>query len=76
MVAQAAGRLAVPAPRPWWRGRVGAVLALTLGIVIAYFGWKNEVPWPEWLTWNSLAGYLDNFQTWLSDSRNVPDQPS
>ena len=31
------------------------------------------MPWPASLTWNSLAGYLDNFQTWLSDSRNVPD---
>ena len=72
-VAEAAGRLAVPAPRPWWRGRVGAVLAITLGMVIAFFGWKNQMPWPAWLTWNSLAGYLDNFQTWLSDSRNVPD---
>ena len=72
-VAQAAGRLAVPAPRPWWRGRVGAVLAITLGMVIAFFGWKSQMPWPAWLTWNSLADYLDNFQTWLSDSRNVPD---
>jgi glycine betaine/proline transport system permease protein len=73
VVAHAAGRVAVPAPRPWWRGRVGAVLAITIGMVIAFFGWKNQLPWPAWLTWNSLAGYLDNFQTWLSDSRNVPD---
>ena len=62
----------MPAPRPWWRGRVGAVLAITIGMVIAFFGWKNQLPWPASLTWNSLAGYLDNFQTWLSDSRNVP----
>src|SRR6478609_5632463 len=73
VVAHAAGRVAVAAPRPWWRGRVGAVLAITIGMVIAFFGWKNQLPWPASLTWNSLAGYLDNFQTWLSDSRNVPD---
>src|SRR5437879_5368296 len=57
-VAQAAGALAAPAPRPWWRGRIGAILALTLGIVIAFFGWKNQLPWPGTLTWNTLARHL------------------
>ena len=71
-VAQAAGTLAAPAPRPWWRGRVGAVLALALGIVIAFFVWKNQVPWPAALTWNTLAHHLDDFQAWLSNNRNVP----
>ncbi|HEX7527330.1 MAG TPA: ABC transporter permease subunit, partial [Gaiellaceae bacterium] len=71
-VAQAAGTLAAPAPRPWWRGRRGAVLAVALGIVIAFFGWKNQVPWPASLTWNSLSHDLDNFQAWLSNNRNVP----
>jgi glycine betaine/proline transport system permease protein len=71
-VAQAAGTLAAPAPRPWWRGRVGAILALTLGIVIAYFGWKNQLPWPAALTWNTLAHHLDDFQAWLSNHRNLP----
>jgi glycine betaine/proline transport system permease protein len=72
VVAQAAGTLAASAPRPWWRGRLGAILALTLGIVIAFFGWKSQVPWPAALTWNALAHHLDDFQAWLSNNRNVP----
>ena len=69
---QAAPRLAVPAPRPWWRGGPGLVVAVVVGMLIAYFGWKNSVPWPGGLTWQSLSHDLDNFQTWLSDRRNVP----
>jgi glycine betaine/proline transport system permease protein len=71
-VAQAAGAFAAPAPRPWWRGRVGAILAVAIGIVVAYFGWKSQVPWPAALTWNSLSHHLDDFQAWLSNNRNVP----
>lgn len=71
-VAQAAGTLSAPAPRAWWRGRIGAILALTLGIVIAFFGWKNQSPWPAALTWNALAHHLDDFQAWLSNHRNLP----
>jgi glycine betaine/proline transport system permease protein len=41
-------------------------------MVIAFFGWKNQVAWPAALTWNSLAHDLDSFQTWLSNNRNVP----
>ena len=69
---QAAPRLAVAAPRPWWRGRPGLVVAVVLGMLIAYFGWQNAVLWPGGLTWQSLSHDLDNFQTWLSDRRNVP----
>jgi glycine betaine/proline transport system permease protein len=72
VVAHAAGSLAAPAPRPWWRGRLGAILALTIGIVIAFFGWKNQLPWPAALTWSTLAHSLDNFQAWLSNHRNLP----
>ena len=71
-VAQAAGRLAAPAPHPWWRSRPGAVVAVAVGIVIAYFGWKNQLSWPAALTWNTLAHQLDNFQSWLSNHRNLP----
>ena len=72
-VAQPVARaVAAPAPRPWWRGRAGLVVAVVLGIVISYFGWRNDVPWPASLTWNSLAAHLDSFQTWLSDHRNLP----
>jgi glycine betaine/proline transport system permease protein len=72
MAVAAAGRLAAPAPRPWWRGRTGLVLAIVVGIVIAFFGWRNQVVWPASLTWNALAHHLDSFQTWLSNHRNVP----
>jgi glycine betaine/proline transport system permease protein len=71
-VAQAAGRLASPPRRHWWQSRAGLVLAVAVGMVIAFFGWRNQVPWPASLTWTSLAHHLDNFQTWLSDNRNVP----
>jgi glycine betaine/proline transport system permease protein len=71
-VAQAAGALAAPAPRPWWRGRPGLIVAIAIGVVIAFFGWKSQVPWPASLTWNSLSHDLDNFQAWLSNNRNVP----
>jgi glycine betaine/proline transport system permease protein len=40
-----------------------------------FLGWRNQVLWPASLTWNSLAHHLDNFQTWLSDNRNV-EHPS
>ena len=69
---QVAPRLQVAAPRPWWRGRPGLVAAVVAGMLIAYFGWKGAVPWPAGLTWQSLSHDLDNFQTWLSDRRNVP----
>jgi glycine betaine/proline transport system permease protein len=71
-VAHAAPRLALPAPRPWWRGRAGLVVAVSLGMLIAFLGWRNQLLWPATLTWNALAHHLDGFQTWLSDNRNVP----
>lgn len=69
-VAQAAP-VAAPAPRPWWQGRIGLVVAVAAGMAIAFFGWRNQAPWPAELTWNSLAHRLDDFQTWLSDRRNI-----
>jgi glycine betaine/proline transport system permease protein len=69
---EAAGRIAVPAQRPWWRSRTGLALAIVAGMVIAFFGWRNQVIWPASITWNALAHHLDNFQVWLSDHRNVP----
>ena len=71
-VAQAAGRIAAPPPAAWWRGRAGAAVVVAVAIVIAFFAWKNQLPWPAALTWNSLAHDLDNFQAWLSNNRNVP----
>jgi glycine betaine/proline transport system permease protein len=62
-----------PLPRPWWRGRFGLVVGVVLAILIAFFGWKNELAWPASLVWNSLGTYLDNFQNWLSTNRNATD---
>jgi glycine betaine/proline transport system permease protein len=62
---------AIPAPRPWWRGRAGLVVGVLLAMLIGYLGWKNALPWPNRLTWNALPTYFDRFQTWLSDSRNA-----
>ncbi len=70
---EAAGTLGqARAPRAWWRGRLGAILAVAIGIVVAFFGWKTELPWPAALTWNTLAHHLDDFQAWLSNHRNLP----
>src|SRR5205085_1699417 len=62
---------AIPAHRPWWRGRAGLVVLIVLAILIGFLGWKNARPWPDSLVWNSLVSYLDRFQNWLSDSRNA-----
>lgn len=62
---------AFAAPRPWWRGKIGLVVAIVLVIVVSYLGWKGEFPWPSELTWGALSGYLDSFQSWLSSKRNV-----
>src|SRR5262249_12776593 len=72
-VAEAAQRIPRALPAPWWRGRRGALVLVVLGMIIGFLGWKNEYPWPAWLTWNSLIPYLDHFQVWLSNNRNVPD---
>jgi glycine betaine/proline transport system permease protein len=61
--------------RPWWRNRLVLSAALVGAMLVAYFGWKNQQPWPGWLTWNGLIGHLDNFQTWLLNHRN-DDHPN
>ncbi|HKB94749.1 MAG TPA: ABC transporter permease subunit [Gaiellaceae bacterium] len=70
-VAQAA-RLAAPQPRAWWRNRIVIVAVIVGGMLIAFLGWKSQLVWPGALTWNALGHYLDNFQSWLSNNRNVP----
>ncbi|HEY2936879.1 MAG TPA: ABC transporter permease subunit [Gaiellaceae bacterium] len=70
-VAEVRHRAAAPTPHPWWRGRPGLVVAIALGMLIAFLGWKNELTWPTSLVWNTLPGYLDRFQAWLSNNRNV-----
>ena len=46
----------------------GAVVGVML---LAYFGWKGEYPWPQSLVWNVLPTDLNDFQTWLVDQRNA-----
>ena len=70
-VAEARHRVAAPAPHPWWRGRFGLVVAIAFGMLVAFLGWKNQLTWPAELVWNSLPGYLDRFQSWLSNNRNL-----
>jgi glycine betaine/proline transport system permease protein len=71
-VAQAAGRIAAQPAHQWYRRRSVQVLAVVGGMAVAFIGWRNQVLWPASLTWNSLAHHLDDFQTWLSNNRNVP----
>jgi glycine betaine/proline transport system permease protein len=71
-VAEAVQRIPRSLPAPWWRGKRGAGVLVILGMVIAFLGWKSQAHWPAALTWNSLSPYLDRFQIWLSDNRNVP----
>jgi glycine betaine/proline transport system permease protein len=62
--------VAAAPPRPWWRSRFGLAAAIVVGILIAFFGFRNEAPWPSSLEWSSLSGHLDSFQNWLSSRRN------
>jgi glycine betaine/proline transport system permease protein len=71
-VAESAHRLPRSFPAPWWRGRSGAVVLIVVAMVVAFLGWRNHWAWPAALTWNSLSPYLDRFQAWLSDNRNLP----
>ncbi|MGH3082699.1 MAG: ABC transporter permease [Gaiellaceae bacterium] len=59
--------------RPWWRGRLVQSAAIVGAMLVGSFAWRNEFPWPAWLEWNSLNGYLDDLQIWLTDSRNAED---
>src|SRR2546423_7968176 len=42
-------------------------------MLIAFLGWKTTkvTNWPNSVVWNTLASYLDRFQVWLSNNRNV-----
>jgi glycine betaine/proline transport system permease protein len=71
-VAEAAHAIPRTLPAPWWRGRTGAAVLVALAMLLAFFGWKNHWAWPAALEWNSLSPYLDRFQNWLSNNRNVP----
>jgi glycine betaine/proline transport system permease protein len=57
--------------RPWWRSRITLPAAIVGAMLVAYFGWKAQHPWPASLTWNTLPTHLNDFQTWLVDQRNA-----
>src|SRR5207253_1565379 len=46
-------------------------------MLIAFLGWKTTkvTNWPSSIVWNTLVSYLDRFQAWLSNNRNV-EHPS
>ncbi len=61
--------------RPWWRSRVTLTCAILGVMLLAYFGWKAQYPWPRRLVWTALPTHLNDFQTWLVDQRNA-ESPS
>lgn len=71
----AAELTAVSAPalahRPFWRSRFVLSAAIVGVMLVAYFGWKTQYPWPARLQWTALQTHLDTFQTWLLDQRNA-----
>jgi len=77
-MAVASGRLRAPAfasPTSRFRGRgaqVGAIVAL---MVIAYFFFKDDFPWPSSLVWAELPGKLDSAQDWLLEQRTEGSNP-
>jgi glycine betaine/proline transport system permease protein len=40
---------------------------------LAYRAWQLEYPWPDSLVWNSLSGYLDDFQVWVLTEKGQED---
>ena len=65
---------AVPLPlehRPWYRSRIVLSGAIVGGMLIGFYGWRGEYPWPDSLAWNSLPVHLDQFQNWLLDQRSA-----
>jgi glycine betaine/proline transport system permease protein len=77
-VAVASGRIAAPAafvPTSRWRSRpvqVGGIVALLL---LGYFLFKGDSPWPASLTWEDLPRKLDDAQDWLLEQRTA-DNPN
>jgi glycine betaine/proline transport system permease protein len=73
---------AIPAPalvlehRPWWRSRWTLTVAILGAMLVCYFAFKGEHPWPTKLDRGvQVQIHLDNFQSWLLDQRNAP-QPN
>ena len=59
--------------RPWWRGKMVQVAGVVALMYVAYRVWALEYPWPDSLVWNSLSGYLDEFQEWVLTEKGQED---
>jgi glycine betaine/proline transport system permease protein len=73
VAAERVRQVSVRPARAWWRNKYILSGLVVVGMVIAYEAWPNGYPWPSALTWNSLPGHLDDFQTWLSDQQGSSD---
>jgi glycine betaine/proline transport system permease protein len=58
------------ARRPSRATQAALIAALML---LAYFLFKGDYPWPTSLTWQALPDKLDDFQGWLLDQRTAAD---
>jgi glycine betaine/proline transport system permease protein len=75
-VAVASERLAapaIPAPSSRWRGLPMRVAGVLLLMTLAFALFRDEFPWPAWLTWTELPEQLDSLQTWRLDERTAED---
>jgi glycine betaine/proline transport system permease protein len=59
--------------RPWYRSRIVLTGAIVGGMLLGFYGWRGQYPWPDSLAWNSLPLHLDQFQNWLLDQRSAED---
>jgi glycine betaine/proline transport system permease protein len=64
---------AAPA-RDWWHSRGGRVAAIVAAILAFFLVLRRDYPWPASLSWNTLGGRLDEFQSWLIRQRSAEDQ--
>ena len=73
LVAVASRRLGAPAlsAPSRWRGKPGQVAAILALMVVGFAALRNELPWPESLTWAALPDRLDDLQGWLLDQRTA-----
>jgi glycine betaine/proline transport system permease protein len=77
-MAVASGRLRAPAfvaPTSRWRGPGAQAAGIFALMVIAYFLFKNEYPWPQSLVWSELPAKLDEAQDWLLEQRTEASNP-
>ncbi len=72
-VAEAVSVTPVLTHRPWWRGKIVQSAGIVALMYLAYRAWQLEYPWPDSLVWNSLSGYLDDFQVWVLTEKGQED---